>query len=200
MSRYLSNNESGATLVELLVNIAILGVLLAGVSSEYFLSTRRAFDRKTVASTQDEARTLLDLMAYDLRMAGAGMPLGQTNFRYTQPEVGEAALPIAITASNDYIDLLFNERGKNTVLDADYTPSLSNLTFTVLSGEDFSEGDIIYLSNMSTGGVDGLRGEIDAWLEMQSQLDLITKLQGVSHLVPVALCTKLLLLLMSLTY
>ena len=68
--------ERGFTLLEMLVSLGLMGLIFAGVLSFFMDTTRRARDAAIVAETQDQARSLGDLMSFELRMAGAGMPPG----------------------------------------------------------------------------------------------------------------------------
>lgn len=61
---------SGFTLVEVLIAIALLG-LVTGSIYNFLINQRRAWDAQTaVAAAQRDARLALDLMARQLRMAG----------------------------------------------------------------------------------------------------------------------------------
>lgn len=153
---------AGFTVLEMLVGVFLLGVLFLAVSRTFFDTTRRAHDHSVVTHTEESARTLLDFIGYDIRMSGAGMPLGQAAFTTTDLSLGDAPLPILTTVSGSSITLRINETGKNTVLTSDYTPSSSNLTMSVMSTEDLTVGDQIYISDMVRGGAEALRGYVDA--------------------------------------
>lgn len=154
-------SQRGFTLVELLVTVALFGAVMGIVSSEFFFSTRRSLDQKTIAKAQEQARTLLDTISFDIRMAGAGMPIGQTNFAFSQAEVGEAALPITLDSNGESISLLFNQKGINTITTDDVIPD-STRDFPVVDASDFEVGDQICISDITVGQNDGLCGVVEA--------------------------------------
>jgi prepilin-type N-terminal cleavage/methylation domain-containing protein len=154
--------QAGFTLIELLVSLLLVAIVLVAASSSFFETTRRSLDDQTILRTQEAARTALDFMAYDLRMAGSGMPLGQASFTIADAALGDAPLAILTTAASDSIQVRINETGKTTVLMSDYTPSSTDLSFAVHDAGDLSVGDAIYISDMPRGGAEGFRGIIDA--------------------------------------
>jgi len=152
--------ESGETLVSLLVNMVIMGIVFTVAIGHFFESSRRAFDHEIMTRTEEQARTLLDLMSFELRMAGSGMPLGQSNFVANTSGLGDTPLPVLPSSNNTRIELRLNEYGVSTVLLEDYTPGAGSLSFNVVSANDFEAGDTLYLSNMPAAGRDGLQGRI----------------------------------------
>ena len=124
----------------------IFSVLLTGVLMEFFNTTDRAFDNKLKAETQEQARVILDIIAFDLRMAGSGMPLGQPDFSPTDPTYGAAALPVYLDCTGNYLHFRMSERGEYTATSADYTPSGTDLDFDVAGTGIFEVGDILYIS------------------------------------------------------
>lgn len=152
---------SGFSLLEVLVCLTIGTMLLGNVFGSMLQTTEHYYNQQIRAKTDERARVLLDLMAFDIRLSGAGLPLGQKNFDISDPVLGQAALPVLLNAESGYIALRLNQRGLTAVLTADYTPSSTSLEFDVVSAAGFAAGDIIYLSNMTVAGKDGLRGEIE---------------------------------------
>lgn len=146
--------QRGFTLIELLVTLAIFGFVMATITSEFVIATRRSLDQRTISKAQEQARTLLDIIAYDIRMAGAGMPIGQTNFSFTQ--VGKAALPLQASSDEDLIAVSFNQRGVSTATLKDFTPQLKSLSFVVADSNGFEVNDTICISDITAGDVDGL--------------------------------------------
>lgn len=155
-------SQAGYTLVELLVSIFISSLLLAMVLGTLVTTTSYYHDRAVKAEADEAARVLLDLVAYDLRMAGAGIPFNQTDFQIADAGLGDAPLPLLLSSDADSITIRFSEDGKGSVLTTNFTPSVFNLEFDVFSSDPFVAGDIVYLSNAVTGGRQGLRAEVAA--------------------------------------
>ncbi|MFN8392340.1 MAG: hypothetical protein U0136_18750 [Bdellovibrionota bacterium] len=153
-------NEKGAGVLELLVSFLLGLILLASALVSYFESSYRAFDLQLVSQTRERAKGVLDMMAFELRMMGAGMPLGQSNFQISGTGLGTAPLPILTSASATSVTFRRNEKGVSTVLTADYLPAAATLTMTVASAADFAVGDTVYVSDISVGGTGGLRGTV----------------------------------------
>jgi len=64
------NIENGFTLVELIVSIAISGIVLAAITAT-FISQSRSYDaQKQINGMQQAARVAMDIMTREIRMAG----------------------------------------------------------------------------------------------------------------------------------
>ena len=148
--------------MELLCSISIMSVIMVSVVESMLDTAHRSWDHKLITTTEEQARAIFDMLAYDLRMMGSGMPLGQASFKISDGTLGTASLPILLDATSTYVSIRVNETGKDTVLTSDYTPNSTNLSFTVLDPSDFSVGDSIYLSDMLRGGSEGLAGTISS--------------------------------------
>jgi len=156
------SRERGSSLLEMLVGVTILSGLLAGVMSTFSLASKAAYDDQLYSRANEEARISLDTISYDIRMAGSGMPLGQSGFQPGGTGLGDAPLAILTTSNNQSISIRLNELGRDTVLQNSYSPSAANLTFSVLSTQDIYEGDTIYISDAVEGGSKGLRATVTA--------------------------------------
>ena len=154
------NQQSGVTLIEMLVGMLIGSLVLSTAFAAFLDTTWRGMDLNTIAKTNERARAIVDLMVYDLRMMGSGMPLGQSGFVIGGTGMGTAPYPIFNTVTSTLLSFRMNEKGVSTVLSANNTPSSSALTFSVLSSSNFSVGKTVYISNMPTGGSAGLMGTI----------------------------------------
>jgi prepilin-type N-terminal cleavage/methylation domain-containing protein len=158
----LDQQQRGFSLVELLVAFLMAGIILAGVSRTFIGSARRSYDSTVIAETEAQGRALLDQLSFDIRMAGSGMPLGQTGFLIGGAGLGDAPLPILTTAAVDEITLRLNETGRSQLLDVEYTPGMADTDFTIVNNENLAAGDLIYLSNMPQGKTDGMSAVVDS--------------------------------------
>lgn len=68
--------QNGFSFIEVMVAVAILGIVLSGLYN-LFNSQYRSFEvQKDVSSTQRDIRASLSLIERDIRMAGLGVPRG----------------------------------------------------------------------------------------------------------------------------
>ena len=175
------DRESGVTLLELLVSLLITSLILGSVVHTITLTSTQAKDNEVISHANEVARAILDTMAFDVRLVGAGMPMGQAAFPMesyapvappgiqwlsttsatAQVRLGDAAWPILPGSDATHLYIRLNERGVETVLVNDYDPT-TGFTFTVLDVSDFMLNDIIYISDRRENGCAGLRGKVTA--------------------------------------
>lgn len=153
------HRQRGETLLGVMAGLLIAAIVMAAAVTNFSDAWRRASDTRMMAQAETEARTLLDVISYDLRMLGSGMPLGQTGFAMTDATLGTAPLPILTTSTATSINFRMNEKGTQTFLANSFTPA-SSLLMNVVSGSGFATGDSVYLSNMTQLGTAGLRGTV----------------------------------------
>ena len=70
VERSRSCNSQGFTLVELLVVIAIFSIVMTGIYSIFVRSSRVYISQEQVVAAQQEARSALDILGREIRMAG----------------------------------------------------------------------------------------------------------------------------------
>ena len=93
------NRQKGFTLIELMVAMAISGMLMAVVAMAFTGQSKSYNSGQDIASLQQDMRSALDLMAQEIRMAGYD-PTGSadakisiatsTNLRFTK-DIGDGA-------------------------------------------------------------------------------------------------------------
>lgn len=157
----LLRSERGETLLSALVSLGLVAAIFTATVASFLDSSRRSIDHESVTRAQEESKTLLDLIAFDLRMLGSGMPLGQDDFLIGDVGLGTSPLPVMVDASAGTISFRLNERGTSTVLTAEFDTTVTT-SFSVFSDNDFSVGDTLYVSDMTVGGSAGLQGEVTA--------------------------------------
>ncbi len=69
-----SQTESGFSLIELIIVMAILGILMTAVMSSFTLTLRRTVQQSGIGETKIETGIGLDLLRTDLEHAGFGLP------------------------------------------------------------------------------------------------------------------------------
>jgi type IV pilus assembly protein PilW len=63
-------NQAGLTLVELMVALAMAGIVMAAVCASYITQVRGAISQETMLDMQQTARAALEIMENEIRMAG----------------------------------------------------------------------------------------------------------------------------------
>lgn len=130
-----SGDRRGFTLTELLVTIAILGLVMGAVLSVYMSGTTIGLTGENKAEAQQAARAAA-LMEEDLRLAGYGFP---TYFPPSQPQPAiTAASPTAITFWADLMNT-------STTLTANVNAGTAALPVATTGG--FAVNDPVYLIN-----------------------------------------------------
>jgi len=110
------NIENGFTLVELIVSIAISGIVLAAITAT-FISQSRSYDAQAqINGMQQAARVAMDMITREVRMAGYD-PTSSSNFGI----VACSATSIQITA-----DVLVPADGLTTGANEDITYSFDD--------------------------------------------------------------------------
>lgn len=125
------DSERGFTLVELLVSVAILGLIAAAIVTVYMTGTMVTLSGESQREAQQGARGGM-LMEEDLRLAGYGYPS-------TQPRI--------TAASSTSITFWADLTNASTTLTS--AVSAGNTTLSVTSAGGIRSGDTIYLINGS---------------------------------------------------
>lgn len=155
-------SQSGSILLDALMSL-LLGAIVIGSAAASFSNTwARSTELRVKSQVHTEARILLDMLAFDLRMAGSGLPLGQTTFSTALSSRGEEELPIYSGATSSNVTVQLNELGTTAVLTSAFTPSANSRTMQTSTTAGFSVGDTVYVSDMPSRGTTALRGTIEA--------------------------------------
>jgi len=91
--------EHGFTLTELMVTMAIMGVIILGMFAVYLNMQRTTYNQSEIVDTQQSLRVATDLLSKDVHMAGF---LTLTNITAVAPGSDTDTLNL-VTASSDYI-------------------------------------------------------------------------------------------------
>jgi|GEM_PF-2871877 len=154
------NSERGESILSTYVALLIMGIILSAGTSLFTNSLKHSADIRALTQAQIAATNILDMMSFEMRMMGSGMPLTQSSFSYDNVAIRERALPILLSASNSSITFRLNEAGSSALLTSDASPSGTTMTVNLDSSEAFNLGDTVYISSFSVGGTHALRGVI----------------------------------------
>lgn len=155
-----SSAEQGFSIFELLVTMFISALLLGNITTTLISSTSQHHDQKVKALVNEQAQLLSDTLVYEIRMLGAGMPLGQEDFDILDVTLGDAPLPILTGSDNSYLQIRLDEIGTIATVVTDYTPAFTSVNISVDDVSGFNVGDTVYLSNLSVGQKSGLKSTI----------------------------------------
>ena len=154
--------EAGFGLLQLLVASALGSIIVSIAVAHFFEASYLSHDHQVKSLTEQNAQAILDLFSHELRMIGNGIPFAQSNFKMSSGSLGNAPLPVLLTADQDFLEFRVNLDGSFGILSSTFTPSASNLQFSLNSTAPFPVGRELYLSNFLTGGHEGLRGVVES--------------------------------------
>lgn len=138
--------QRGFGLLELMVTLVVGAAVLAGIMSTFFQSSRHAARLTDVADARQNARTAIQLIEREIRMAGSGW--GRVDiFCNTGGGVGDTLLAVNPGFANDGNDslVLVGAWQAQTLLQSDMA-TVSSQT-RVMNNSGFRNGDLFILTN-----------------------------------------------------
>lgn len=161
--------NKGFTLIEILVSLAILGIVLAGIYSVYRMQHKSYIVQEQVAEMQQNERIALQMITRDIRTAGLGLACQQGGIILTEDANGSGALDggedingdSALTAFGDslgydgsdtialayYIFSPLGSSGGNTYTTDIFNPAAAN--FKVQDATGFNVDDLVIIYNQN---------------------------------------------------
>lgn len=138
------NNRKGFTLVELLVTLAISGVVMAGVYSVFYTQQKSYTTQEQVSEMQQNLRAAMLMISRDARMAGFGLASGRLSY-YNGASM-DSTYAIEIYNNNpDQIDIVYADASCTTNLSSSMPQPSSE--FNVDDTSCFSDGDLGIISD-----------------------------------------------------
>lgn len=131
------HHDRGATLVELMIALVLLGLIIAVAHGSVTAQMQAYSTQSMVAETQFAARSALKVLADQVAMAGFGVPIPTTPSDATS----------IVTAESSRLSFWTNIRSEHTFLSA--TAIRGATSVTVLSGTGLTAGTSVYISDAS---------------------------------------------------
>ncbi len=97
------SNRSGFTLVELMLTMAISGIIMAAIYSAYIAQQRTYLAQEQVAQMQQNIRAAMDIMTREIRMAGYN-PNSSAGAGITTALPGELSFTQDLNSDGDFTD------------------------------------------------------------------------------------------------
>jgi type IV pilus assembly protein PilW len=119
MSR-IRKRETGFTLVELMISMAIAGIVMAAIYSSYYSQQKAYVTQEQVAQMQQNLRAALYHLERDIRMAGYD-PTGKAG----------SGIPVAPTATSFQLTKDDNDNSGTLAPDGDVNDSNENITYSL---------------------------------------------------------------------
>ena len=156
-------NCQGETLVQLIVSMGIFFTIMGAATSQFFDASRLSHDHIVMTKAQEELRTVLDIMSFDVRQTGNAGVLGDY---HSFSAVGTATpflnASLDFTSDADTYKTLVNETGEFTVTTNYFLGTQIGSGIDLLSVDGLAVGDFIILSNITSSGGAHARGTISS--------------------------------------
>jgi hypothetical protein len=158
INKLILSEDGGFSIVETLLSLLISMTLFAGMTQQYFSISRLNRDLRVKQTADRYARTIVNILGFDLRIVGNGIPFDQPDFQISEDALNltsplsnpeKKIQPIVLdSVSSTEITLRLSESGEMYVLNSDFTPSVS-LSFVLTDVTGLAANNKIYISNGS---------------------------------------------------
>ncbi len=141
--------ETGFSLIELLIVVAMLSLVMAAVYSLYLTHQKTAFTQDEVVEVQQNLRIAMDSMTHDIKMAGFLIPATNTPVGVVSSNAGPAMTPAGAIILNTSDGVTLNTAsGAKTYawidIDASATTGLGTIQMDSSESVDqFISGDVV---------------------------------------------------------
>lgn len=139
--------ELGYSLLELMIAVLLAALVLGGITATFYRTTSEVMRLHDVTDRRQSARTAVQLMEREIRMAGSGwgrIPVYGNNSA-GQPITLMAVVPgFSSIAADDSVELVGAWQTSTTIA-ASMPPSSSNLKVQDVTG--FNSGDLVLVTN-----------------------------------------------------
>ncbi len=140
-----AERTEGFTLIELLIGSSLMLVVIIAALAIYSKSNKVAVDQQQYAEIQHDVRTALFLVARDLRMAGAGLPVEFNMYSLEGVDNENQGVPV----TPDRLRILGNIDDPLELRIQDYNGSSINLAIDDFSFEQYPYTDAFFVNKFA---------------------------------------------------
>ena len=149
--KLIKNNQSGFTLVELLISLVLSSLVMTAVYSTYLSQQNTYIAQNQTAAMQQNARAAMYYMERELRMAGCD-PTGNANAGVVDAQANTIQFTMDITGGesdgkNNDDDLLTDEADENIYPDGLTTGTDEDITYALADGDNDLDIDLVRTDN-----------------------------------------------------
>jgi len=149
MMKHSLHSNRGFTLIEVLVVMAITGVIMGAIYSLYITTQRTAYTQDETVDVQQNLRIAMDVVTRDLRMAGTLVDYGINVFPI-QTTINDQVPALPFTIPTDGITMnMASATGSYASIDADITPVGTSAVFSLkpaTRATQAGDGDILNIA------------------------------------------------------
>ena len=167
---FIESEQGGIGLLEILVGLALSSVILLMTGITFLSGSRSTVDLQTRNKTLEKAQSIMDMISFDLRLAGSGMPIGQELFTIGDTTLLDRPLVVLSSSNASQLILRINETGRSTHLTSAFDPTTDN-EIEVADLSLFSDADEFYICDFVVGGTSGFYSNIEDLDEATNEIE-----------------------------
>jgi prepilin-type N-terminal cleavage/methylation domain-containing protein len=146
-------NKKGFTLVELMITMAVVGIIMAAVVAAFDVQQKSQVKQQLISEVQQNARAAMYLLAWDVRMAGYALGEGKisipvddgTDWYYIK------AIELIPNGNTDMIEILYADSKAKSNLEADMPGPSAEWKVDDTAG--FNDCDLVIISDVEHSAV-----------------------------------------------
>lgn len=140
------HTQKGFTLVEILIVMAMMGIVMGAVYSLYITNLRTAYTSDETVEVQQNLRIAMDVVTRDLRMAGM-----LVNYGNNELPVAAAVNDTGPNSSDGITMNMASATAAYAKINADITPAGTSATFSLVPAtrtEQAGDGDVLQVNDV----------------------------------------------------
>jgi type II secretory pathway component PulJ len=136
------NRQSGMTMIELMVSLAIVMLIIAAATMAYLKLLRTYRTQGRLAESYMANLTGLELLRYDIEMAGFGLPANMNGVNYTEATAGPGN-----TAASPYNPALLNDSTNNANGNNDVPRAFAHMDSPPFPVANYAASDVLSIKS-----------------------------------------------------